>query len=109
LQALERNAPDEPVQPGSVTRQEFGYTRHVTTTLTAGVDVTTGTIVSPTLEPTRTESEFVQHIARTVNADEEWIIMVDCLNTHMSESLVKWVADQCGVRDDLGKKASAVS
>ncbi len=109
LQALERNAPDKPVQPGSVTKQEFEYTRHGTTTLTAGLDVVTGAIVSPTLEPTRTESEFVQHIARTVNANEEWIIVVDCLNTHMSESLVKWVADQCGVHDDLGKKAIAVS
>lgn len=109
LQALERNAPDKPVQPGSVARQEFEYTRHGTTTLTAGLDVVSGMIVSPTLEPTRTEPEFVQHIARTVNADEEWIIVVDCLNTHMSESLVKWVAGQCGVRDDLGKKATAAS
>ena len=109
LQALERNAPDKPAQPGSVTKQEFEYTRHGTTTLTANVDVVTGSIVSPTLEPTRTEAEFVQHIARTVNLDEEWIIVVDCLNTHMSESLVKWVAEQCGIRDDLGKKAIAVS
>jgi transposase len=109
LQALERNAPDKPVQPGSVTKQEFEYTRHGTTTLTAGIDVVTGMIVSPTLEPTRTESEFVQHVARTVNGSEEWIILVDCLNTHMSESLVKWVAEQCGLPDDLGKKEIAVS
>jgi len=109
LQAIERNTPDKPVQPGSVAKQEFEYTRHGTTTLTANLDVVTGSIVSPTLEPTRTEAEFVQHIARTVNLDEEWVIVVDCLNTHMSESLVKWVAEQCGVRGDLGKKAIAVS
>lgn len=111
LQALERNAPDKPVQPGQITKQEFEYTRHGTTTLTAGLDVVTGMIVSPTLEPTRTEPEFVQHIARTVNTDSdaEWVIVVDCLNTHMSESLVKWTAQQCGVLDELGKKESAAS
>jgi transposase len=111
LQAIERNAPDKPVQPGSVTKQEFEYTRHGTTTLTAGLDVVTGLIVSPTLEPTRTEPEFVQHLARTVNADAdgEWIFVVDCLNTHVSESLVNWVAEQCGLPDELGKKKFAAS
>jgi hypothetical protein len=111
LQAIERNAPDKPVQSDSVCKQEFEYTRHGTTTLTAGLDVVTGLIVSPTLEPTRTETEFVQHIARTVSADPEgdWVFVVDCLNTHMSETLVNWTAEQCGLPDDLGKKKSAAS
>ena len=79
--------------------------------MTAGLDVVTGRIVSPTLEPTRTESEFVQHIARTVNidADGEWIFIVDCLNMHMSESLLVWTAAQCGVLDELGPQKSATS
>jgi transposase len=109
LQALERNAPDKPVQSENVAKQEFEYTRHGTITLTAGVDVVTGMIISPTLEPTRTEPEFVQHIARTVIDDGEWIFLVDCLNTHMSESLVKWVAEKCGLNDELGKKEIAAS
>ena len=106
LQALERNAPDKPVQPDSVPKREFEYTRHGTTTLTAGLDVVTGMIVGPTLEATRTEPEFVAHIARTVDTDPtgEWIFVVDCLNTHMSESLVKFVAERCGLPDALGKK-----
>src|SRR5207245_5082402 len=62
LQAIERNAPDMPVQSGSVAKQEFEYTRHGTTTLTAGLDVVTGEIISPTLQVTRTEPEFVDHI-----------------------------------------------
>src|SRR5256885_4767291 len=37
LQAIERNAPDQPVEPGAVAKQEFEYTRHGTTTLTAGL------------------------------------------------------------------------
>ena len=109
LQALERNASDKPVQPESVAKEEFEYTRHGTTTLTAGLDVVTGMIVSPTLEPTRTEPEFVQHIARTVTDDGEWVFVVDCLNTHMSESLVRWVAEKCGFYDELGKKTFVVS
>lgn len=109
LQAIERNAPDKPVQPDSVTKREFEYTRHGTTTLTAGLDVVTGEIVFPTLEATRTEPEFVGHIARTVSIDPtgEWIFIVDNLNTHASEGLVEWVAEQCGIEDSLGKKTFA--
>jgi len=109
LQAIERNAPDKPAQPDSVPKQEFEYTRHGTTTLTAGLDVVTGKIVGPTLEATRTEPEFVAHIERTVDTDPdaEWIFVVDRLNTHMSESLVEFVAERCGVADTLGKKTTA--
>ena len=111
LQAIERNAPDKPAKPDSVPKKEFEYTRHGTTTLTAGLDVVTGTIVCPTLEQTRTEPEFVEHIARTVDTDPEgeWIFVVDCLNTHMSESLVKFVAQRCCLPDTLGKKVPAAS
>jgi hypothetical protein len=111
LQAIERNAPDKPAQPDSVSKQEFEYMRHGTTTLTAGLNVVTGMIVCPTLEATRTEPEFVAHIARTVDTDPdaEWIFVVDRLNTHQSESLVKFVAERCGLPDALGKKATAVS
>lgn len=106
LQAIERNAPDKPTQPDSVSKQEFEYTRHGTTTLTAGLDVATGMIVCPTLEATRTEPEFVAHIARTVDTDPdgEWIFVVDRLNTHMSEGLVNSVAERCCLPDALGKK-----
>lgn len=111
LQAIERNAPDKPAQPDHIPKQEFEYTRHGTTTLTAGLDVVTGRIVCPTLEATRTEPEFVAHLARTVDTDPtaEWIFVVDCLNTHVSESLVRFVAERCDWPDELGKKAPAAS
>jgi transposase len=111
LQAIERNAPEKPVQPDSVAKPEFEYARHGTTTLTAGLNVVTGRIVCPTLEATRTEPEFVAHISRTVDTDPaaEWIFVVDCLNTHMSESLVTFVAERCGLPDELGKKTTAAS
>jgi transposase len=111
LQAIERNAPDKPAQPDSLPKQEFEYTRNGTTTLTAGLDVVTGMIVCPTLEATRTEPEFVAHIARTVDTDPdaEWIFLADRLNTHMSEGLVKFVAERCGLPDTLGKKTKEAS
>lgn len=106
LQALERTAVDKPTQPGSVAKREFEYHRHGTTTLTAGLDVVTGEIVSPTLEATRTEPQFVEHLQRTVQADPdgEWVFVVDNLNTHGSEGLVRWVAQECEVTADLGQK-----
>jgi transposase len=111
LQAIERNAPDKPAQPDSVLKQEFEYTRHGTTTLTAGLDVVTGMIIGPTLEATRTEPEFVAHIARTVDTDPdaEWIFVADRLNTHLSEGLVKFVVKRCGLPGTLGKKTTAAS
>ncbi len=111
LQAIERNAPDKPAQPDRVPKQEFEYSRHGTTRLTAGLDVVTGMIVCPTLEPTRTEPEFVAHITRTVDADPdaEWIFLADRLNTHLSEGLVKFVAKRCGLPGALGKKTTAAS
>jgi transposase len=111
LQAIERNAPDKPAEPHSERKQEFEYTRHGTTTLTAGLNVVTGRTICPTLEATRTEPEFVAHIARTVDTDPgaEWIFVVDRLNTHLSESLVRFVAQRCGLPDALGKKTKVAS
>jgi hypothetical protein len=108
LQALERISPHKLPLPGSIAKWEFEYERHGTTTLTAGLDVVSGTIVSPTLEPTRTEPEFVAHIERTVKADPagKWVFVVDNLNTHVSETLVQWVARQCELTADLGKKVA---
>lgn len=34
----------------------------------------------------------------------KWILITDQLNTHQSESLVRWVAQQCGIDTDLGIK-----
>jgi len=111
LQAIERNAPDKSVRPGSISKQESEYTRHGTTTLTAGLDIVTGQIVAPTLEPTRTEPEFVRHLANTIRSDPTapWTFVVDNLNTHVSEGLVRWVAQECGVVEDLGKKRFVAS
>ena len=106
IQALERIAPTKPTAPGQVERREFEYARHGTQCLIANLDVVTGEVVSPTVQATRTEPDFVDHVARTVatDPDAEWIIVCDQLNIHWSAGLVHYVAQQCQLPDDLGKK-----
>jgi transposase len=105
MQALERAQPTKPPRPGSIERIEFEYVRHGTLTLIANWDVAKGGIVAPSIGPTRTEQDFVAHIAQTVDSDPDarWIFITDRLNTHMSPELVKLVADRCGLKEALGK------
>src|SRR5260221_6978153 len=109
IQALERLHPSLPMQPGHVEREEFEYQRHGTLSLLANLDVATGQIVAPSIGPTRTEADFAAHIAQTIRTDPEatWIFITDQLNTHQSESLVRLVAVQCGLQEDLGIKGKS--
>lgn len=106
IQALERVAATLPMKPGQVECREFEYVRHGTTTLIGSFHVPTGQLMPPTLGATRTEEDFVGHVARTVAADPEasWVFVADNLNIHASEGLVKWVAETCEIEQELGKK-----
>jgi transposase len=106
IQALERLYPDIPPGPGRVQLREYEYTRHGTLCLTANLEIWCGWIIAPTLGPTRTEADFMAHIEQTVVTDPEagWVFIVDNLNTHQSESLVVWVAQTCGIEEDLGEE-----
>ena len=59
IQALERKHPTIPMGPGRAERREFEYIRRGTVTLIANFDVAQGTVVAPSLGPTRTEEDFV--------------------------------------------------
>jgi transposase len=106
IQALERIAPTKPLRPGLVERREFEYQRHGTQSLIANFEIVTGQVVAPSLGPTRTEVDFAQHIAQTIALDPEgnWVFIVDQLNIHQSEGLVRLVAQQCGITEELGVK-----
>jgi transposase len=106
LQALERIAPSKSMIAGKCQRIEFEYARHGTLCLIGNLVVTTGELLRPTIGPTRTEADFASHIERTVASDPEgsWVFVVDNLNIHCSESLVRLVARACEVPKDLGKK-----
>lgn len=109
VQALERLQPFLPMLPGHVERQEFEYKRHGTLSLIANLEVATGRVVMPSLGPTRTEADFAAHIAQTIQTDPEavWIFITDQLNTHQSETLVRLVAVQCDIQEDLGIKGKS--
>ena len=109
IQALERKFAALPMRPGLVERREFEYIRHGTLCLIANFEVATGQVIIPSIGPTRTEADFANHIAQTVASDPaaQWIFISDQLNTHQSETLVRWVAQECGIKDDLGKKGKS--
>lgn len=109
IQALERTHPTRPMIPGKVELREFEYIRHGTQTLIANFEVATGQLVTPSIGPTRTEADFVAHIGQTIatDPDAQWIFVVDQLNTHKSESLVRLVADLCVLDEDLGVKGKS--
>lgn len=107
VQALERKHPGLPLAPGKVERREFEYIRNGTLCLIANFDVVSGQVVSPTCGPRRTEDDFCTHIKKTVASDrrvKRWHFLVDNLNIHQSESLVRYVAHVSGVTEDLGEK-----
>jgi transposase len=86
--------------------REFEYIRHGTQALIASFEVALGRIIASSVGPTRTEEDFATHIERTIatDPDAEWVFVVDQLNTHKSESLVRLVARLCNVNADLGIK-----
>jgi len=108
VQALERKHPDLPLQPGHVLRREFEYIRHGTLSWFINFDVVTGQIVEPSWGPTRTEADALAHIQRLIASEPhatKWHLVLDNLNIHQSESLVRWVAQREGIAaETLGVK-----
>ena len=109
VQALERIAETIPMQPGQPERIEFEYTRHGTVCLIGNRDVVRGQMIAPTIRATRTDEDFCWHIFETVQTDPEAgrVFVVDRLNIHCSEALVRYVARLEGIDDrELGKERS---
>ena len=106
IQALERKHPTLPMKPGLIERREYEYIRHGTLSLIANFDVASGQVITPSLGPTRTEEDFAAHIVRALATDPDarWTFIVDQLNIHKSESLVRLVARACDLKNELGIK-----
>jgi putative transposase len=111
VQALERKHPGLPLVPGKVERREYEYIRHGTLAFIVNFEVATGQIGVVSVGPTRTEQDYVDHIRRTVEANPEvkkWHFIVDQLNIHQSESLVRFVAVESDLDDsELGVKGKS--
>jgi hypothetical protein len=90
--------------------QEHEYLRHGTRCLIANyLEVATGRVISSSIGPTRTNEDFASHIARTIATDPDaarWVFVVDQLNIHQSEDLVKLVAKECNIELELDRKGN---
>ena len=56
---------------------------------------------------TRTEVDYLTHVQQTIATNPnatKWHLVMDCLNTHQSESLVRYVVQVEGLEIDLGIK-----
>jgi hypothetical protein len=109
VQALERKHPHLPLASGKVERREFEYIRHGTCAFILSRDVVSGQLVAPTGGPTRTEADFLAHVQGVVASDPavvRWHFVVDNLNIHCSESLVRWVAAESDLDLELGEKGT---
>jgi hypothetical protein len=111
VQALERKHPDLPMLPGHVLRREFEYIRHGILSWFINFDVVTGHVIEPSWGPTRTEEDALAHLQRLIASDSKamkWHLMLDNLNIHQSEALVRWVAQQEGMAvEALGVKGKS--
>lgn len=109
VQALEHKYPDKLPLPGQTAKMEFEYIRHGTTSLIGFFEVATGKIFPPYLNETRGESDFCEAVRQVVETapEKDWIFVCDGLNTHKSETLVKYVAEACGIDAGLGHKGKS--
>jgi hypothetical protein len=102
IQALERAAPSLPMKPGHVDRREFEYIRHGTKALIAAFDVASGEVIG-TIGDRRTEADFVSFLDSLFASKPRtapWQVVCDNLNTHMSEGVVRLVAQLCGINEE---------
>jgi hypothetical protein len=110
VQALERKHPNLPMVPGKVERREFEYIRHGTLAFLFNFDILTGLLAACTASLTRNEHDFLQHIQGRVTAEPhttQWHFVSDNLNIHLSESLVRYVAEESDLDLDLGVKGKS--
>jgi len=110
IQALERQMPDIPMKPGRPVKVEFEYLRHGTQTLIASFDVARGHIAQADVGDSRTEEDLNAHVSALLapypDAPKLHLVM-DCLNTHQSEALVRLVAGLEAQPPELGDKGKS--
>ena len=107
IQAIERKVERAPESQGGHKRVEYEYIRHGTTTLIAANNVEDGQVINHHLGPTRDEIDYADFVKQTVYSlpqMDQIIILADQLNIHLSETLVRWIAQMEEYEIDLGIK-----
>lgn len=103
IQAIGRPESNKLMRPGDLEKYEHEYIRHGTQNLMASIQVASG-IVEGELLGTRGNEDFLSFIKKRVSTDPQgqWIFIADQLNIHKSSDLVRWVAQECGIKENLG-------
>jgi len=107
LQANEHRAATRRARPNQIAKSECQYTRHGTLSLTGSWHVVEGQMIQTTINETRNNDDFAKHINRTIQIAPEanWIVVLDNLNTHSGEPVVRLIADLLGIdQEALGDK-----
>lgn len=107
VQAREQKVAAKPVKPGKPMLIEHEYIRHGTLAFIVSFNVSRGGILLATSGSTRNEADYQAHIKRLIDenpAVKRWHIVADNLNTHCSESLVRFVAAESDLPIELGVK-----
>src|SRR5215210_5604473 len=107
VQACQHKHPAKPVRPGKPMLIEHEYIRHGTLAFIVSFNVSRGGILLATSGPTRNEADYLAHIQHLVDENphvKRWHIVADNLNTHCSESLVRFVAAESDLHLELGVK-----
>lgn len=107
LGANERRADTKLPRPGQPGKRECQYTRHGTLSLTGSWHVVLGQMIHTTVDATRNGQDFADHIEQTIQTDPQanWNFVMDNLNTHSGEEVVRLIARLHGIDEDtLGDK-----
>ena len=106
IQAIERAERNLPMKPNSPEKKEHEYVRHGTQCLIANLEIGTGKIIAPMVSSNRKNSDFLSNIKNLIasDPDAEWIFIADQLNTHKSEGLVRFIAQEINFEGNLGKE-----
>jgi transposase len=107
LGANERRADTKLPRPGQPGKRESQYTRHGTLSLTGSWHVVLGQMIHTTIDATRNGQDFADHIDQTIQMDRDanWTFVMDNLNTHVGEEVVRRIARLLGIAEDtLGNK-----
>lgn len=102
--------PDIPMKPGQCVRVEFEYRRHGTQALIASFNVATGCIDQANVGDTRTEKDLDTHLRTLLTHYPDAVkvhLVMDCLNTHQSEAMVRLVAEREPDPIELGEKSKS--
>jgi transposase len=95
IQARSRVNPTKPAVPGAPVRRDYGYRRHGTQVLFAGLNVHTGQVAGWVTDSTRSENfvEFLSDLVALTPRQLELHCIVDNLKTHSTELVATFLAE----------------